>query len=45
MTLELVEGLDLRTLIHSLRSIEQPVPVYIVVFMAAELAKGLAYAH
>ncbi len=45
MTLELVEGLDLRTLIHSLRAIEQPVPVDIVVFIAAELAKALAYAH
>ncbi|HKA90771.1 MAG TPA: serine/threonine-protein kinase, partial [Haliangiales bacterium] len=45
LALELVSGLDLARLLSRLRSMGQPMPMATAAFLAAEAARGLAYAH
>ncbi|WP_437574619.1 serine/threonine-protein kinase [Sorangium sp. So ce887] len=45
MALELVKGLDVRALISARRASGERLPIEVVVYIAAELAKALSYAH
>ena len=45
MSLELVEGLDLRRLIRGLASEGKRLPLEVTLYITAELAKALGYAH
>ncbi|AKF03413.1 serine/threonine protein kinase [Sandaracinus amylolyticus] len=43
--LELVDGVDLDVVVHRMRASGEPLPVDVVLYIAAELSKALAYAH
>ena len=45
LAMELVEGLDLMGLVHSVRARGERVPVVIAAYIAHQAAAGLAYAH
>ena len=45
LAMEYVDGLDLRALLQSLRQADAAMPVPVAVHVAAEVAKGLGYAH
>jgi serine/threonine protein kinase len=45
MVMELVDGADLRRVLGALRELGQPMPVDLVLLVAQELSRALAYAH
>ena len=45
MSMQLVDGLDLRSLVAGLRARSQPLPREVALFVVRELAKALSYAH
>ena len=45
IAMEYVDGVDLATVLKQLRRDEQPVPLGLAVFVAAEIAKALDHAH
>ncbi|MBA3548755.1 MAG: serine/threonine protein kinase, partial [Nannocystis sp.] len=45
LAMELVEGLDLMGLVHSIRARAERMPVVIAAYIAHQAAAGLAYAH
>jgi hypothetical protein len=45
LTMELVDGIDLRTLFTSLKQRREPVPIDVGLYVLAQIAEALAYAH
>lgn len=45
MTLELVDGIDLRALLDAVRKLGQPMPLDLVLLIVADVCAALAYAH
>jgi len=45
LAMELVEGLDLMGLVHTMRARDERMPVVIAAYIAHQAAAGLAYAH
>lgn len=45
LAMELIEGVDLMRLLHSIRARGEPIPVVIAGYIAHQVAAGLAHAH